>query len=105
MAHNINSPLAFGVYDASQSFRAIEQHSCVCFADDMGVVAVTGKAGDEESEKYAELFAKVPEMRSLLQDYISHFDNPNWSAGAVKEWVNSEWIPSVRELLDTLPNL
>ena len=43
--------------------------------------------------------AKAEKMRSLLQDYIDHFDNPNWSDGAVKEWLDSEWIPTVRELL------
>ena len=53
--------LNYGVYETTDSFRAIEKHSCVCF-DDMGLVAVTGPAEDKEAQEYAELFAKAPEM-------------------------------------------
>ncbi len=38
----------------------------------------------------------------LLQSYIDHFDNPNWSNKAMKEWLDSDWIPEVRELLAKL---
>ena len=51
--------LSYGVYNATDNFKSIAQHSCVCFADDMGLVATTGPAGDKESEQYAELFAKA----------------------------------------------
>lgn len=59
-------PLTFGVYYTTPTFRAIEQHSCVCFSDDMGLVASTGRANDEESQRYAELFALAPKMLELL---------------------------------------
>jgi hypothetical protein len=67
--------LAYGVYDATPNFQSIPQHSCVCFADDMGLVATTGPAGDKESEEYAELFAKAPIValaaREMLDAIIS----------------------------------
>ena len=58
--------LNFGVYEATDAFRSITQHSCVCF-DDMGLVAVTGPADDRESQKYAELFAAAPDLLKALK--------------------------------------
>lgn len=52
--------LAFGVYKATEEFKSVDLHSCVCYADDLGLVATTGPAGDPLSEKYAELFASAP---------------------------------------------
>jgi hypothetical protein len=62
----LDKHLNVGVYDATDAFRAIEKHSCVCF-DDMGLVAVTGQAKDEESKRYADLFAASPEMYTMLR--------------------------------------
>lgn len=62
--------LNVGVYEATDAFRAIKLHSCVCF-DDLGLVASVGPAGDKESEKYAELFAAAPEMLDLLKQAAS----------------------------------
>jgi hypothetical protein len=58
--------LNFGVYEATDNFRAIQQHSCVCF-DDMGLVAVTGPAEDKEAQEYAELFAAAPDLLAALK--------------------------------------
>jgi hypothetical protein len=57
--------LNFGVYEATDAFRAIQQHSCVCF-DDLGLVAVTGPAEDKEAQEYAELFAAAPDLLKAL---------------------------------------
>lgn len=70
--------LAFGVYPATAEFRKIENHSCVCYEDDLGLVAVTGPAGDEESEKYAELFAAAPEMLEALETMNKFWTDPNF---------------------------
>lgn len=55
----LKKPLKFGFYRATAEFRAIELHSCVCY-EDLGLVAVTGRADDELSQAYAELFANAP---------------------------------------------
>jgi hypothetical protein len=55
----LEKPLFCGVYDATESFRAIEKHSCVCY-EDLALVATTGPAGDPLSEQYAELFSRAP---------------------------------------------
>ena len=62
----MNKHLNFGVYKATDTFRAIEEHSCVCF-DDMTLVAVTGPASDQEAQKYAELFAAAPDLLKALK--------------------------------------
>jgi hypothetical protein len=61
-----NKHLNFGVYDTTATFRQIDQHACVCF-DDMGLVAVTGEAGDKESQEYAQLFAASKDMLKCLK--------------------------------------
>lgn len=50
-----------GEYKPTENFRGIYEHAAVCF-EDGGLVAVTGKAGDRESELYAALFADAPSM-------------------------------------------
>mgnify|MGYP001287945381 CR=1 FL=1 len=60
MGIDLSRPLKFGIYEATPAFREIKMHSCVCFGDDLGVVAVTGPAGSESSQAYAELFANAP---------------------------------------------
>jgi hypothetical protein len=54
-------PLWWGEYEATEAFRAIEKHAAVCFEDGT-LVAVTGVAGDRESQLYAALFADAPAM-------------------------------------------
>ena len=101
MKHNIKSPLAFGVYDATPAFKAIEQHSCVCYVDDMGLVAVTGKAGDKESENYAEMFALAPEMIDALiqaESALFYADTEGMTEETAKD-VAAAWV-KVRELLE-----
>lgn len=61
MEHKITDQLHYGVYLATPEFQAISQHSCVCY-EDMTLVAVTGRAEDELSQKYAELFASAPAL-------------------------------------------
>ena len=63
--------LNVGVYEATDAFRSIEQHSCVCF-DDMGLVAVTGPAEDKEAQAYADLFAAAPELLEALQAFVDY---------------------------------
>lgn len=59
--------LNVGIYEATDAFRSIKQHSCVCF-DDMGLVAVTGPAEDKEAQKYADLFSAAPDLLSALTE-------------------------------------
>jgi hypothetical protein len=66
--------LNVGVYETTETFKAIEKHSCVCF-DDMTLVAVTGPAEDKESQEYAELFAAAPELLEACEAAFSWLDN------------------------------
>lgn len=50
-----------GEYVATDNFKSIEKHASVCF-EDGGLVAVTGKADDRESQLYAAMFADAPAM-------------------------------------------
>lgn len=59
--HLASRKLFHGEYVATDYFRSIEKHTSVCF-EDGGLVAVTGKAGDRESQLYAALFADAPAM-------------------------------------------
>lgn len=54
-------PLWHGKYRATDNFKAIEMHACVCF-EDGGLVASTGRADDRESQLYAAMFADAPAM-------------------------------------------
>jgi len=74
----ITRPIAFGVYSATPAFRAIDQHSCVCFADDMGLIAVTGRAEDKEAQRWSEFFAAAPEtaaerdqLRAVIAELVT----------------------------------
>lgn len=60
----LNRELTTGTYRPSNHFQSIREHAAVCFEDDEMLVAVTGPAGDGESEAYAKLFAASP---ALLQ--------------------------------------
>jgi hypothetical protein len=81
-----NKHLNFGVYEATDNFRAIQQHSCVCF-DDMGLVAVTGPAEDKESQEYAQLFAAAPDLLTALENIMvsAELKGVKFSAYLVKQ--------------------
>jgi hypothetical protein len=66
----MNKHLNYGVYETTETFKSIKQHSCVCF-DDMSLVAVTGPAEDEESQKYAQLFAQAPALLRELDNAVT----------------------------------
>jgi hypothetical protein len=63
--------LTVGVYQPTERFRQIREHACVCRADDMGLVAVCGPAGDPESEKDAELFAAAEELLAACKGALN----------------------------------
>src|SRR5438045_2707799 len=44
-------------YSPGPAFRQIQHHEAVAFADNDGVVAVTGQAGDHQAKAFARLFA------------------------------------------------
>lgn len=69
--------LAYGVYNTTDHFRSIPQHSCVCFTDDLGLVAVTGPAGDPQSERYAEFFAAAPALLVASARLVAALDTIN----------------------------
>jgi hypothetical protein len=83
----MNEQLYFGVYETTETFRSIQQHSCVCFLDGT-LVAVTGPAEDRDSQKYAELFHAAPAMLKALEDVRQYYvenDLTFYSHNGVKE--------------------
>lgn len=56
-----------GQYTPTASFKTITNHSCVCKKSDMGLVAITGPAEDEESQKMSDLFSAAPDMLKACQ--------------------------------------
>jgi hypothetical protein len=67
----IQRPLTVGQYTPTAAFRAIQNHSCVCYADDRGLVALTGPADDIESQKYADLFSAAPDLLEVCKAMIA----------------------------------
>ncbi len=99
--------LAFGVYEASPEFQEISQHSCVCYEDDLGLVALTGPAGDKESEEYAELFSAAPEMLDALETMARYLTDP--ATGDISECIKKVGVALIKagvsnSLIDNPPN-
>lgn len=69
----VEEELRFGVYETTETFRSVPQHACVC-RPDLELVAVTGPAGDPESEAWAELFSHAPAMLRMLKRAWSVLD-------------------------------
>jgi len=76
--------LKVGQYTPTQCFKDIPNMACVCF-EDLGLVAVTGPADDQESQEYAELFAAAPRMYAGLKAIITRCDE------MMGEWSSVEW--------------
>ena len=67
-------PISVGVYDATDAFRAIDQHSCVCFADDMTLIATTGRADDPTAQAWSDLIAAAPDLLAALKETHAALD-------------------------------
>lgn len=68
-------PLVPARYQATDSFRAVTDHAAVAWADDGGVVAVTGPSDDETSQRYARLFAAAPEFLRAIRWAVGRADD------------------------------
>jgi hypothetical protein len=64
--------LRAGTYDTTAAFRAIEQHTCISDAEG-NLIAVTGPAGDEESQDYAQLFSAAPKLLFVVGEFLRLF--------------------------------
>lgn len=64
-----NRKLEVALYTPTVGFQRIREHVAVCYADDHGLVALTGSADEEveESKRYANLFAAAPELLEALK--------------------------------------
>lgn len=72
-----------GVYEATEGFRRIRQHACVCDSETMDLIAVLGRAEDRQSQVDADLVAASPDLLAaaiLAEQYF---------AGAVDRAVSS----------------
>lgn len=80
-------PWTVGVYETTANFRQIERHACVCDPETRLVIAVTGPAEDEQSQKDADLMAAAPELYEAMYDIIASgaFKARNPSEAAIRE--------------------
>jgi hypothetical protein len=81
MTAPLNRHLTVGQYTPTPAFKAIENHSCVCYADDLGLVALTGPAADMDSQRYADLFAAAPDMLDTLKRTARWLEETHASMG------------------------
>jgi hypothetical protein len=98
---NAARPLAVALYAPSDNFKAIPEYTAVCFADNMGLVAVTGPADNKPSEDYAHLFALSPELRDALTALVEDAERHNVTGhpSVSVDWAN---VQAGRALLDKL---
>lgn len=60
-------PWNVGVYEITETFKSIPQHSCVCDPVTLGLIAVCGPAEDQQSQVDADLIAAAPELLEALK--------------------------------------
>jgi|GEM_PF-4709663 len=63
-------PLDVGEYTATEEFKGIERHTCICRRDG-SLVAVTGPVDDREAIDYAILFAAAPDYALMLRAIVA----------------------------------
>lgn len=68
-------------------------------ADDLGLVAVTGRAGDQQSERYAELFAAAPALLAACEDLLA---NAEHSYGAINDGPFGDGYAVASKYIDAL---
>lgn len=69
-AKHTPGPWEVGVYNTTDRFRNTTQHTCVFKPDDMGLLAVTGPYGDEQSKIDARLIAAAPELLAVAESNL-----------------------------------
>lgn len=73
MKKTIGSKWTVGQYTPSENFKKITNHSCVCCAETLEVIALCGSADDLDSQKQADLMAAAPEMLKALEEMLNAF--------------------------------
>lgn len=58
-AEHTPTPWTFGVYEASEDFKAISQHSCICDPQTKALIATCGKANDLQSQTDAAFIVRA----------------------------------------------
>lgn len=76
-----NTNLAVGFYKPTDTFREIEEHTAIMNTDTLGLVALTGRAHDKESEEIAHLFSAAPELLTELENLLDLYQ-PQTRMGA-----------------------
>lgn len=76
-------PWSVGVYEATEGFRQIRQHACVCDPETLALIAVLGRAEDRQSQIDADLVAAAPDLLQAAMIAEQYF------AGAVERAVSS----------------
>ena len=84
MSQHTPGPWTVGVYDATENFRSITHHACVCDPDTMALIAVTGPATDEQSQHDANLIAAAPDLLEALQGLVNIATHPQATKAEIR---------------------
>lgn len=75
MSQHTPGTWAVGVYEATDNFRSITQHACICDHDTLALIAVTGPATDKQSQADARLMAAAPDLLAALEAVLQGFEH------------------------------
>jgi hypothetical protein len=65
----ISEKWTVGQYAPSETFKQIENHSCVC-RPDLGLIAIAGRADDPEAQALSDLISTSPELLMALKKLV-----------------------------------
>jgi hypothetical protein len=73
-------PWAVGQYTATESFKSIDNHTCVCVPDTMLLIATCGPADDLKSQRDADVIAAAPDYYEACRDPKDDVSPLSWLA-------------------------
>lgn len=73
--------LSIGIYEPTENFRQIKEHTAIIDAETEGLIALTGPWRDERSAEYAWLFSAAPALLGALKEIVSQAESYCRSTG------------------------
>lgn len=76
LAQWLSEGFVVGQYNPTENFKSITNHSCVC-KPNLDLIALTGDATNEESQKLADLFSAAPDLYYALDSILYNCNSEN----------------------------
>ena len=93
------TPWAFGVYDATEYFKSIKQHSCVCDPVTLALIATCGKAEDKNSQADAEFICRAVNSHEELVKELGAIADALKAGDTVHIESGSVWAKRIADVL------